>query len=108
MNCLILVLLLLCCGNNDNCSDSNSGRERMNNDCGRERRNDDCGCSRERNNSGRSNNAGGSCGNDNSDDDGCDCRSDFRPEPRFEQRPFMFNQNVGCGREESQNNSCDR
>lgn len=104
MNCLIWVLLLLCCGNNGSCSDS---------DCGGRRRDDDCGCGRgrerERNSCGRSNNTGGSCGNDNSsDNNGCDCRSDFRPEPRFEQRPFLFNQNMNCGCENTQNNSCDR
>lgn len=99
MNCLVWVLLLLCCGNNGSCSDSR---------CGRDRRQDDRRCGNERNDCGCGNNTNSGRGNDSSDNGGCDCRPEFRPEPRFEQRPFMFNQNPGCGCEESQNNCCDR
>lgn len=92
MNCLILVLLLLCCGNNGNCCDNDFEGRRG--ECSERRRcdneNDGCGCRNER-----------------SDNNDCGCRNEFRPEPRFEQRPFMFNQGGGCGCEEQQNN-CDR
>ncbi len=102
MNCLIWVLLLLYCGNNagGDCRDNNCGCARRGDRCGSPRRSDDCGCMTDRN----------SCASDrdNSDNNGCDCRSDFRPEPRFEQRPFKFNQNPGCGCEESANSNCDR
>lgn len=98
MNCLVWVLLLLlCCGNNGSSSDSN---------CGRDRRQDDRRGGNDRNDCGCGNNANSRGGNDSSDNGGCDCRPEFRPEPRFEQRPFMFNQNSGC--EEPQNNCCDR
>ncbi len=105
MNCLIWVLLLLCCGNNGGCSDSSCNR-----DCRKDDRDCDCGCGRgrERNDCGCGNNVNSGCGNDSSDNDGCNCRPEFRPEPRFEQRPFMFNQNAGFGCEEHQNNCCDR
>lgn len=92
MNCLIWVLLLLCCENNGSCFNSGRGSRRDRNDGrGRDDRSD------------RS-------GNERQDDNDCDCggRTDFRSEPRFEQRPFVFNQNAGCGCEEQQNNSCDR
>ncbi len=96
MNCLIWVLLLLCCGNNGSCFDGGCGCGRERNE-GRERGrgNDGCGCG--------SMNSG--CGNerqnDRQNDNDCGCRTEFRSEPRFEQRPFVFNQNAGCGCDES-------
>ncbi len=100
MNCLILVLLLLCGQNNGNWFDNgcNNGCGCRNDRCDREGRGERDG--------GRSGGCG--CGNDRKDEDDCGCRNDFRSEPRFEQRPFMFNQNPGCGCEEQQNNNCDR
>lgn len=90
MNCLIWVLLLLCCGNNGSCFDGGCGRER--NECREHGRgNDGCGC-------GSMNNG---CGNERHNDNDCGCRTEFRSEPRFEQRPFVFNQNAGCGCDES-------
>lgn len=97
MNCLIWVLLLLCCGNNTGCcNDHNDG-------CGgrNQRRsavtNHDCGCG----------NDGFRGRNEHQEDHDCGCRTEFRSEPRFEQRPFTFNQNAGCGCEEQPSN-CDR
>ena len=102
MNCLFLVLLLLCCGNNGaGFADGNCGG---NSGCGRreqrrqDRRDSDCGC-------GRRDGNGGRC--ERPEEDGCGCRNDFRPEPRFEQRPFMFNQNSDCGCDKPQNNDCN-
>lgn len=99
MNCLILILLLLC-GNNGSCFDNGCG-------CNNSRANDRCGCGN--NGTGRS---GGDCDcgcdNDRQEDDGCGRRNDFRSEPRFEQRPFTFNANQVCGCEEPSNNNCDR
>ena len=102
MNCLFLVLLLLCCGNNGtgfadgNCG-GNSGWG-----CGEQRRQGrgggDWGW-------GRREGPGGRC--ERPEEDGCGCRNDFRPEPRFEQRPFMFNQNSDCGCDKPQNNDCN-
>ena len=109
MNCWILVLLLLCCGNNGSClggrcdcdngrKDGDCGCNRRNDDCGRNnRRDNDCGCDRRNDNR-----------NNNRRDDDCGWEACCRPEPRFEARPFMFNQNSGCGCEDSSNNSCDR
>lgn len=99
MNCLIWVLLLLCCGNNGSCFDSGcDGRREARN----ERRGcdmgNDCGCG----------NTGSRGGNERQVESDCGCRSEFRSEPRFEQRPFVFNQNAGCGCEEQQNNGCER
>lgn len=98
MNCLILILLLLCGGNNGSCPDQGCG-------CNNRRSNDRCGCSH-----GGQGRSGGDCGcdNDRQEDEGCGCRNDFRSEPRFEQRPFSFNANQVCGCEEPSNNNCDR
>ena len=100
MNCLILVALLLCCG-------GNSG-----NGCGNNNWLGGCfgGCNGNSRNGGRNDGCG--CGEgggrrERADNDDCGCRSDFRQEPRFEQRPFLFNQGPDCGREEAQNNGCD-
>lgn len=98
MNCLIWVLLLLCCGNNGSCmdhgcNDRNGGRNENRNARG----NNDCGCGNE-SFRGRG---------ERQDDNDCGCRTEFRAEPRFEQRPFVFNQNAGCGCEEPQG-GCDR
>ncbi len=107
MNCLFLVLLLLCCGNNGNCpADGNCGGGRDDgcrehhhhrHDC--ERRDSDCGCG------GRRDGNNGRC--ERPQEDTCGCRNDFRQEPRFEQRPFMFNQNSDCGCDKPQNNDCN-
>ena len=92
MNCLICVLLLLCCGNNGSCFDGGCGCGRERNECReRGRGNDGCGC-------GSVNNG---CGNERHNENDCGCRTEFRSEPRFEQRPFVFNQNAGCGCDES-------
>ncbi len=112
MNCWILVLLLLCCGNNTGWSGGNCG---CGSNCGngcrdrserRECGNDGGGCGRDNNNYGsdRCQYNSGNCGNERPDND-CDCRNDFRPEPRFESRPFTFNQSDMCGCEEPQNNN---
>lgn len=104
MNCLILLVLLFCCGNNNgrNCGcESNKERE---SDCGcgnrnsREREND-CGCG---NNREREGDRG--CGNSRNDD--CGCRSDVRPEPRLEPRPFIsFSGQGTCGCESNQSDN---
>ena len=96
MNCLIWVLLLLSCGNNGSCFDGGcgcSGRRSGNDNREHNRSNDGCGC--QGSGSGRS--------NERQDDNDCGCRTEFRSESRFEQRPFVFNQNAGCGCDESQN-----
>lgn len=100
MNCLIWVLLLLSCGNNGSCFDGGCGcggrrsrNDNRNDNRERNRSNDSCGCMGS--GSGRS--------NERQDDNDCGCRTEFRSEPRFEQRPFVFNQNAGCGCDESQN-----
>ncbi|MDE7332625.1 MAG: hypothetical protein K2O16_10425 [Lachnospiraceae bacterium] len=105
MNCLILVLLLLCGQNNGCCMESDCDAR----DNGR--RNGD-GC---RNNSCSTMNLGGgsNCGcerereRERQDNNDCGCRSELRPEPRFEQRPFMFGQGNNCGCEEQPKNNCD-
>ncbi|RKI92735.1 hypothetical protein D7V94_05245 [Parablautia intestinalis] len=111
MNCLILVLLLLCCGNKGGCFSSN-----CDDGCSRDR-NERCECSSRNGNCGRDNegcgcgNRGGgsgNCGNVRPDNDDCGCRNDFRPEPRFESRSFSFNQSDMCGCEEPQNNNDGR
>ena len=111
MNCLILVLLLLCCGNKEGCfsSDCDGGCSRdrnercecgsRNGNCGRD--NEGCGC-------GNRGGGSGNCGNVRPDNDDCGCRNDFRPEPRFESRSFSFNQSDMCGCEEPQNNNDGR
>lgn len=104
MNCLFLVLLLLCCGNNgcalsdEGCGCGRSGGGCRENNRDRNRRDSDCGCGRQNGNSGR-------C--ERPEEDSCGCRNDFRSEPRFEQRPFMFNQNSDCGCDKPQNNDCN-
>ena len=96
MNCLILVALLLCCGNNSGCGSvccGNGGFFGGNSGCGRE---DDCGCG---NNGGR---------RERREREDCGCNSDFRSEqPCFEQRPFLFNQSSDCGCNEPKNKGCD-
>lgn len=80
MNCLILVLLLLSCGNGGNCQNENNCQNRGSNDCGRRDTNDrDCGC-----------------------------RNDSRQESRLEPRPFISYPGSSCGCEEPRNNNgCD-
>lgn len=100
MNCLILVALLMCCGNNGSCGNNWPGGCFDGCGCGRreggcERREDGCG---EGKSGGR---------RERPDKDDCGCRPDFRPEPRYEQRPFLFNQNSDCGCDEPRNNGCD-
>ena len=97
MNCLILVLLLLCCGNNEGCGNNWGG-------CfGNRPTPRSGGCS----DSDRSNS--GNC-RERSNDDDCGCRKDSRPDSRFDQRPFMFgqNQDCDCGRDDSRDSrGCD-
>ena len=92
MNCLILVAILLCCGNNcaGNCGNNGS-----------------CGCGLP---------FGGLCGGRRDSEDrrgcggreeDCGCNSDFRSESRFEQRPFLFNQSSDCGCDEPKSKGCD-
>ncbi len=104
MNCLILVLLLLCGQNNGCC---------MDNDCdARDNGRQGCGC---RNNTCGTVNVGGgnNCGcerereRERQDNNDCGCRPELRPEPRFEQRPFMFGQGSGCGCDEQPRSNCD-
>lgn len=80
MNCLILVLLLLSCGNGGNCP--KEGR------CRNNRFNDrDCRDAGERD---------------------CGCRNDSRQDSRLEPRPFISYPGPNCGCEESRNNNgCD-
>lgn len=92
MNCLIWVLLLLCCGNNG-CGSDDVGRSVNRNERRGSGTNDECEC-------GNMNDRGR---NERRDDNDCGCRTEFRSEPRFEQRPFVFSQNTGCGCEEQQN-----
>ncbi len=99
MNCLILVALLMCCSNNSNCNNGSCGGSRpggcgREGDGGRNRRDDGCGDGKN------------GCRRERPDQDDCGCRPDFRPEPRFEQRPFLFNQNADCGCDEPRNNGC--
>lgn len=83
MNCLILVLLLLTCGNGGNCQNEGSCRNNRSNE--RERRDmgeRDCGC---RNDS-----------------------RDSRQESRLESRSFISYPGSNCGCEEPRNNNgCD-
>ncbi len=107
MNCLILVLLLLCCGNDGGCQDSGfmCGNGRMSDrrcggsdrDRGRDR-NMDCGCQ----DRDRSSNDG--CDRDRDrDNEDCGCRT----ESRFDTRPFISYPGSGstCGCEESRSTS---
>ena len=101
MNCLIWVLLLLSCRNNGSCFDSGCGCGRERNECReRGRGNDGCGCGRGNDGCGCGSMNDG-CGSERQNDNDCGCRTEFRSEPRFEQRPFVFNQNAGCGCDES-------
>lgn len=111
MNCLILVALLLCCGGNG-CGSSNwlggcFGSNSCGNGCGNSC-NNGCGSSRGNDCGNRNDGCGRSEGGRRErNDDDCGCRSDFRQDSRFEQRPFLFNQSSDCGCEESQNKGCD-
>lgn len=97
MNCLILLALLLCCGNN--CGRSCCGNQREDeNSCG-------CGNRRE-----QENNCG--CGNgrgrkdSREENEGCGCRQDNRPEPRLEPRSFTsFSGQGTCGCEGPRDNN---
>lgn len=83
MNCLILVLLLLSCGNGGNWQNDGGCRSNRSNDRDRRDRNErDCGC---RNDSRES-----------------------RQESRLESRSFISYPGSNCGCEESRNNNgCD-
>lgn len=80
MNCLILVLLLLCCGNGGNCQNESNCRNNGSNDRGRR----DMG------------------------DRDCGCRNDSRQESRLEPRSFISYPGSNCGCDEPRNNNgCD-
>lgn len=83
MNCLILVLLLLSCGNGGNCQNEGSCRNNRSNERERRDMNErDCGC---RNDS-----------------------RDSRQESRLEPRSFISYPGSNCGCEEPRNNNgCD-
>lgn len=83
MNCLILVLLLLSCGNRGNCQNEGSCRNNRSNERERRDMNErDCGC---RNDSRES-----------------------RQESRLEPRSFISYPGSNCGCEEPRNNNgCD-
>lgn len=109
MNCLFLVLLLLCCGNDGsngcgcfgglNCGNGCGRDHDRDRDRGRDRnrdrdRNDGCGCDRD-----RDRNDGCDRDRDRDRNDGCGC--DNRPEPR----PFIPYPGPSCGCEEPKMNS---
>lgn len=100
MNCLILVLLLLCCGNGGNCQNDSTCRNKSSNDCGRRDMNDrDCG---------RRDMSDRDCGRRDMGDRDCGCRNDSRPESRLEPRSFISYPGSNCGCEEPRNNNgCD-
>lgn len=115
MNCLILLVLLFCCGNNGCGNDNCSGRNRCGNDRRSERRGDrdeDCHHHHHHNDSNdrRNDNDDSGCGcinpRDSIRNDDCGCRADVRPEPRLEPRPFISFQGGSstCGCEGSQDN----
>lgn len=112
MNCLLLLVLLFCCGNNG-CENNCFGMNRCGNDRRNDRRNDrDEECHHHHHNDNNdcrndNDNNGCSCLNprDSIRNDDCGCRADVRPEPRLEPRPFIsFQGGSTCGCEGSKDN----
>lgn len=116
MNCLFLVLLLLCCGNDNGCgcfgcrnaaergcgSDCRDGRDRnRDRDCDRGRdRDEGCGC----NDRDRDRNDGCGCNDRDRDrNDGCGRRNDDCMDSRSESRSFIPYPGPSNGRGESEN-----
>ncbi len=100
MNCLWVLILLFCCGNNNG---RNYGRNNRRNDgCNNVfSNNGSCECNREREKT---------CERECSDDRENACERENTcgcVEPRFEARPFMSFGNTTCGCEMTQNTGCE-